>query len=255
MARDTIIKDGLIVDGDGAAPYHGDVAIRDGKIVGLGSVNDTAARVIDAGWLAVAPGFWDVHTHDDAQLLWDPLATSSSWHGVTTIVMGNCGFTLAPCRPDDQDWLVQTLARVEGMNADVLRRTLPWRWEDFRGYLDTLDQAQQQTPPGLLAEIERDVALAVVRSLEQRPGFIPVRVAEVDGREEAEAVWTPSRLDLDHVGAERGEVHRHVGPRPERPQIENAETAEGEVRVVPDLEPERRTFAVVPARRLSALGR
>ncbi len=141
MAVDTIIKDGLIVDGDGAAPYHGDVAIQDGKIVGLGSVNDTAARVIDAGGLAVAPGFWDVHTHYDAQLLWDPLATSSSWHGVTTVVMGNCGFTLAPCRPDDQDWLVQTLARVEGMNADVLRRTLPWGWEDFRGYLDTLDQA------------------------------------------------------------------------------------------------------------------
>ena len=141
MALDTLIKGGVIVDGTGGKPYQGDVAVMGGKIVGLGQVNDTARRVIDAGGLAVAPGFWDVHTHYDAQLLWDPLATSSSWHGVTTIVMGNCGFTLAPCRPEDQDWLLRMLARVEGMNADVLRRTLPWPWVDFRGYLDRLDQA------------------------------------------------------------------------------------------------------------------
>ena len=141
MAVDTLIKGGLIVDGTGEKRYQGDIAIKGGKIVGLGHVNDSAHRVIDAGGLVVAPGFWDVHTHYDAQLLWDPLATSSSWHGVTTILMGNCGFTLAPCRPGDQEWLLQTLARVEEMNADVLRRTLPWPWEDFGGYLDKLDEA------------------------------------------------------------------------------------------------------------------
>ena len=141
MAVETLIKGGLIVDGSGSEPFEGDVAIRDGVIVDVGRVAESASRVIDAAGLAVAPGFWDVHTHYDAQLLWDPIATSSCWHGVTTVVMGNCGFTIAPCRPDDQEWMVKTLARVEGMDADVLRTTLPWQWEDFGGYLDTLDRA------------------------------------------------------------------------------------------------------------------
>ena len=140
MAVDTLIKNGLIVDGSGEKPYRGHVAIKDGVIAGVGDVRDTASRVIDAEGLAVAPGFWDVHTHYDAQLLWDPIATSSCWHGVTTVVMGNCGFTVAPCRPEDQHWLVRTLARVEGMSVGVLERTLDWPWEDFGGYLDTLDK-------------------------------------------------------------------------------------------------------------------
>ncbi|MCH8195393.1 MAG: amidohydrolase family protein, partial [Chloroflexi bacterium] len=114
MAVDIVIKGGLIVDGTGEAPYQGDVAINGGKIVGVGRVAESAGRVIDADGLVVAPGFWDIHTHYDAQLLWDPIATSSCWHGVTSVVMGNCGFSVAPCRPDDQEWMVKTLARVEG---------------------------------------------------------------------------------------------------------------------------------------------
>ncbi|MEE9284222.1 MAG: amidohydrolase family protein [Dehalococcoidia bacterium] len=141
MAIDTLIKGGLIVDGSGEKPYRGNVAIKDGKIVRVGGAAESADRVIDADGLAVAPGFWDIHTHYDAQLLWDPIATSSCWHGVTTVVMGNCGFTVAPCRPDDQEWMVKTLARVEGMNVEVLNRTLPWPWESFGEYLDTLDKA------------------------------------------------------------------------------------------------------------------
>ncbi len=139
MGNDLLIKNGLIVDGTGAEPRHGDVAVRDGKITQIGKVNGSADRTVDAGGLAVAPGFWDVHTHYDAQFVWDPIATSSSWHGITTVMMGNCGFTLAPCRPDKQEWLVKTLSRVEGMNVDVLKQTLPWSWETYPQYLDLLE--------------------------------------------------------------------------------------------------------------------
>ncbi len=102
MAIETLIRGGLIVDGTGRAAFRGDLAIAGDQIVALGDVHESATRVIDAEGLIVAPGFWDIHTHYDVQLLWDPFATSSSWHGVTTVVTGNCGFSPAPCRPEDQ---------------------------------------------------------------------------------------------------------------------------------------------------------
>ncbi len=139
MAIDTLIRGGLVVDGTGQAAYRGDLAIAGGQIVALGDVDETAARVIDAEGLIVAPGFWDIHTHYDVQLLWDPFATSSSWHGVTTVVTGNCGFSPAPCRAADQEWTTRTLARLEGVDVEVLNRTLPWPWESFHDYLATLD--------------------------------------------------------------------------------------------------------------------
>jgi len=139
MAIDTLIRGGLIVDGTGRAAFRGDLAIAGDQIVALGDVHESATRVIDAEGLIVAPGFWDIHTHYDVQLLWDPLATSSSWHGVTTVVTGNCGFSPAPCRPEDQEWTTRTLARLEGVDIEVLNRTLPWPWENFRDYLATLD--------------------------------------------------------------------------------------------------------------------
>ena len=140
MGADILIKGGLIVDGTGAPAYRGNVAVKDGRIASVGNGAESADRVIDADGLAVAPGFWDMHTHYDAQLLWDPIATSTCWHGVTTVIMGNCGFTLAPCKPEDQDWMAHMLARVEGMDIGVLKRTLPWPWESFGEYLDTLDR-------------------------------------------------------------------------------------------------------------------
>jgi len=135
-----LIRGGTIVDGSGAPPRRGDVAITGDAIVGVGRVPESAGRVIDAEGLVVAPGFWDLHTHYDVQLLWDPLATSSCWHGVTTIVTGNCGFSPAPCHPGDQEWMVRTLARLEGVDADVLATTLPWPWRDFASYRHALDR-------------------------------------------------------------------------------------------------------------------
>ncbi len=140
MSYDLLIKNGTVVDGTGAPRFRGDVAIANGKIAAVGKVTDGAKQVIDASDLVVAPGFVDLHTHYDAQVFWDPLCTSSSWHGVTTVITGNCGFTLAPCRPEDQEYLMHMLAVVEDMPLPALKEGIPWDWEDFPGYLAALER-------------------------------------------------------------------------------------------------------------------
>ena len=139
MSYDLLIKNGRIVDGSGLVSYIGDVAVKNGKIVAKGKLKDSAAKVIDATGLVVTPGFVDMHTHYDAQLDWDPFATPSCWHGVTTVVIGNCGFTLAPCQPRDREYLTQMFSAVEGVPLDVLQRGLGWAWEGFDQYLGHLD--------------------------------------------------------------------------------------------------------------------
>jgi N-acyl-D-amino-acid deacylase len=121
--HDLILKGGRIYDGSGLPSFIGDLAIRDGKIAEIGRINASADRVLDVGGLAVAPGIIDFHTHFDAQLWWDPLASSSTDHGVTTVVMGNCGLTLAPCKPESRDALIGTFVRVEDMPG----MDDPWR--------------------------------------------------------------------------------------------------------------------------------
>jgi N-acyl-D-aspartate/D-glutamate deacylase len=140
MAHDLVIRGGLVVDGTGAPARIGDVAVVDGRIAEVGAVTAGGAREIDAGGLAVAPGFIDPHTHYDAQLMWDPLATSSSWHGVTTVVTGNCGFTLAPCRPADREGLMRMLQYVEAMSLEAMRKGIRWDFERFGEYLDGLER-------------------------------------------------------------------------------------------------------------------
>ncbi|PCE41096.1 N-acyl-D-amino-acid deacylase family protein [Rhizorhabdus dicambivorans] len=138
---DIIIRNGRIVDGTGAPARSGAVAISGERIVGIGDVDGPARREIDAGGQIVAPGFVDVHTHYDAQVFWDPLVTPSINHGVTTVIGGNCGFTIAPLsgRPEDADYLVRMLARVEGMPLESLRAAVPMDWTGFGEYLDRLD--------------------------------------------------------------------------------------------------------------------
>src|SRR5213594_5075300 len=115
MPYDLLIKGGRIVDGSGMPSYVGDVAVQAGRIIEVGRVYGAAQRVVSAGGLAVAPGFIDFHTHLDAQLLWDPIATSSCFHGVTTVIPGNCALALAPCKEQDQDTILKSFERVEAI--------------------------------------------------------------------------------------------------------------------------------------------
>ncbi len=136
---DLVIRGGTIVDGTGAPATQGDVGVRGGRIVAVGEVDGDAARVVDAGGLLVTPGFVDIHTHYDAQLHWDPTASPASWHGVTTLMTGNCGFTLAPSKPEDLPWLLQMLSRVEGMSADALSVGVDFAEGSFGAFLDNLE--------------------------------------------------------------------------------------------------------------------
>lgn len=139
MSYDLVIRGGTIVDGLGGEPFVGDVAVSDGVIVAVGTVDGSAAREIDASGLLVTPGFVDLHTHYDGQAIWSDRLTPSSRHGVTTAVMGNCGVGFAPCRADDHDVLVDVMAGVEDIPGVVMADGLPWDWETFPEYLNALD--------------------------------------------------------------------------------------------------------------------
>ncbi len=140
MQYDLLIKNGFLVDGAGLPGYYGDLAVAGGKIVAMGKVDGQAQEVIDARGLVVAPGFIDVHTHYDAQLFWDPWATPSCWHGFTSVFMTNCGFGLAPCKPQDRDYITRMLVKVEAMPLESLKAGVPWNWESYGEYLNALDR-------------------------------------------------------------------------------------------------------------------
>jgi N-acyl-D-aspartate/D-glutamate deacylase len=143
---DTVIRGGIVIDGRRTPRVRSDVAIRDGKIVAFGNLSAADAdRVLDADGLIVAPGFVDLHTHYDSQLFWDPYCSISGWHGVTSVVIGNCGYSFAPVRPDDRETAMRMLTRVEQISYDSMVATLPWTWESFPQFLDALDA----TPKGV----------------------------------------------------------------------------------------------------------
>lgn len=140
MAYDLVIRGGTVVDGSGTQRFTADVGIRDGRIAEVGRITSAASRTIDADGLIVAPGFIDGHTHMDAQVAWDPLGSCSCWHGVTSVVMSNCGFALAPCRPEDRDLYARCLSAVEDIPTEAMAAGIDWTWETFPEYLATVER-------------------------------------------------------------------------------------------------------------------
>src|SRR5579883_2880963 len=153
MAYDLLIKNGTVVDGTGAASRRADVAIAQGVIAEIGKVNEGAKRVIDASDLIVAPGFVDPHTHYDAQICWDPYLTSSSWHGVTTVMMGNCGVGIAPCKPAIREIAAWDLVNVEAIPFEVLSKGIKWEWETYPQYLEAAARRGSGINLGFLAPL------------------------------------------------------------------------------------------------------
>jgi N-acyl-D-aspartate/D-glutamate deacylase len=138
--HDLVIRDGTVVDGRGATPVLADVAVDDGRITAVGTVDAPGREELAATGLVVTPGFVDVHTHYDGQVTWDPMLTPSLWHGVTTVVMGNCGVGFAPAAPDRHDWLIGLMEGVEGIPGASLREAIRWDWQSVPEYMDALDR-------------------------------------------------------------------------------------------------------------------
>ena len=140
MALDLVIRGGTIVDGSGNDRFVADVGVTQGRIVEIGRIAEKGARTIDADGLIVSPGFIDGHTHMDAQVAWDPLGSCSCWHGVTSVVMGNCGFALAPCKPADREWYARCLSAVEDIPTEAMAAGIDWTWETFPDYMSTVER-------------------------------------------------------------------------------------------------------------------
>jgi len=156
--HDLVIRGGTIVDGTGGSPITGDVAVDGQRVTEVGKIDESARHTIDADGLVVAPGWIDTHTHYDGQLMWDPEITPSSWHGVTTAVIGNCSVGFAPVRPGSEDFLMEVMEGVEDIPVETLRAGIDWRWSSYPDYLDVLDA----TP--LVLDIAPQVPHAVVRA-------------------------------------------------------------------------------------------
>jgi N-acyl-D-amino-acid deacylase len=153
MALDLLIRNGLVVDGTGRPAYRADLGVQQGRIAEIGKVSELARRTIDASDLVVAPGFIDPHTHYDAQICWDPLISCSSWHGVTTVIMGNCGVGLAPCKPESREVATWDLVNVESIPFDVLNKGIKWEWETFPQFMDAAERRGSGLNLGFLAPL------------------------------------------------------------------------------------------------------
>ncbi len=153
MSYELLIKNGTMVDGSGAPPVRADIAVAEGKIAEIGKITDGAKRVIDASDLTVTPGFIDHHTHYDAQICWDPVISPSSWHGVTSVIMGNCGVGLAPCKPAVREIAAWDLVNVEAIPFDVLSQGVTWDWETFPEYMDAADRRGSGINLGFMAPL------------------------------------------------------------------------------------------------------
>ncbi len=191
VTYDIVIRGGVVVDGTGAAAERADVAVSDDRIVAVepcesGGIGERGRREIDADGRIVTPGFVDIHTHLDAQLAWDPIGTSSCWHGVTSVVMGNCGVTFAPCRPADRAYLAEMMESVEDIPRDAILDGLPWDWETYGEYYDSIER--MPTGPntgGLVGHCALRTYVMGERGLHEAPATADDVAAMVDLLDEA----------------------------------------------------------------------
>ena len=204
MAYDILIKNGTVIDGSGMPGARSDVAIKDGKIVERGRINGPASTTIDAEGQIVSPGFIDIHTHYDPHWWWNPMATSSCWHGVTTVVTGNCGLTLAPCKPKDRQLLAGVFGRVEEVGMPTLDAILPWNWESFGEYADRLDEQ----PKGLNVALLLGHSAIRLHSMGEASG----ERAATDDEIKAMKDLTRQAMESGAFGWTTSMSQTHVGP-------------------------------------------
>src|SRR5579864_8148607 len=180
MALDLLIKNGTVVDVSGLARYRADVGVKGGRIVEIGRIRAAAERVVDADGLIVSPGFIDGHTHMDAQIAWDPLGSCSCWHGVTSVVMGNCGFALAPCKPADREWFARCLTAVEDIPTEAMLAGIEWNWETFPEYLANVERLPKALNYGAYIghSALRMYAMGAGRELEEKANEDDLRAME-----------------------------------------------------------------------------
>ena len=205
MAHDLVIRGGTLYDGTGKPGETGDLAIDGERITQVGGRAEPGQREIDASGLAVAPGFIDPHTHYDAQVCWDPDLTPSCWQGITSVVMGNCGFSLAPCRADDRDGVMRMLTRVEGMSLEALRSGIDWSWETFPEYLDTLEANSPALNVGVLAghsAIRTFVMGEAATQREATPEEIDAMQGQLREAMEAGALGFSTSMAPTHIGGD-----------------------------------------------------
>lgn len=208
-AYDLIIRNGTIVDGTGAPRFAGDVAIKDGLIAAIGTVRGDASEVIDAAGKVVAPGWVDVHTHYDGQATWDQEMGPSSWHGVTTVIMGNCGVGFAPAAPDRHDWLIGLMEGVEDIPGTALAEGMKWDWETFPEYLDALERLPRTVDVG--THVPHGAVRAYVLREREKPGAIPT---EADIRAMADIVEDGVRAGALGFSTSRTMLHNSVEGEP-----------------------------------------
>ena len=204
-AFDLIIRNGTIVDGTGTDRFTGDIAILDGLIAQVGEVRGDAAEEIDAAGRIVTPGFVDIHTHYDGQATWDAEMAPSSWHGVTTVVMGNCGVGFAPARPDRHEWLIGLMEGVEDIPGTALAEGMTWDWETFPEYLDALEKLPRTVDVG--THVPHGAVRAYVLGDRERPGAVPT---EADIAEMGRIVEEGVRAGALGFSTSRTVIHKSV---------------------------------------------
>ncbi len=204
-AYDLIIRGGTIVDGTGAQRFTGDVAIKDGLIAAVGTVRGDAAQEIDAAGKIVAPGWVDIHTHYDGQATWDQEMAPSSWHGVTTVVMGNCGVGFAPAAPDRHEWLIGLMEGVEDIPGTALAEGMKWDWETFPEYLDALERLPRSVD--VATHVPHGAVRAYVLGDREQPGAVPT---DEDIAKMAEIVEEGVRAGALGFSTSRTVLHRSV---------------------------------------------